>query len=414
MDASVLQFRMAKGRFNLSLVFGLAVSVALHMTVLVPMLLMAMTASKPSQQLRSELPPDDTPVSEEEPPREEPKLGIDEGTPSSVSWVGYEEYEEHLAQLAEMDQAAFTQEPSGAMGRQDDATPVEEVIEGSEPVELLREDAIEPIDDDAGEEHATEMTEAVEAAVEDEVVAPDEAESPMITDTDVVEGELEELAEAVEERSEREDDVAEAPAEVADDFSIEEPEPAEDADDMERRETSNEVEPEDIEAETETESEAESDIDSASSESAESQPEETDRPEQPQRDAPPGEARDGEEADKDSDPTSVIDVPRENWRLGRPLAARGVEIKPERPHFTLLQMMTSSPRNPIVGIRFNNRGRPAEALILRGTGDRAIDSSIVASLYRWRAEGQAIDNLDGEQTFDIQIRIVLVQRRDAD
>ena len=50
-----------------------------------------------------------------EPPEEDDsvKLGIEESTESTMTWIGYDEYEEHLAALAETEQAAFTSSPTG-------------------------------------------------------------------------------------------------------------------------------------------------------------------------------------------------------------------------------------------------------------------------------------------------------------
>src|SRR6185503_3485042 len=56
-----------------------------------------------------------------------------------------------------------------------------------------------------------------------------------------------------------------------------------------------------------------------------------------------GELRLGAQADKESDASSIVTVPRDQWRLGKPLAGRGIELKPRRPEFTDLMRITSAP-----------------------------------------------------------------------
>ena len=46
-----------------------------------------------------------------------------------------------------------------------------------------------------------------------------------------------------------------------------------------------------------------------------------------------------------------------------------------------------------------------------GSGDRTADSSIRSSLYRWRASGAPLKELEGEETIDVRIRILLNRRR---
>ena len=54
--------------------------------------------------------PEPPQAGEPSPPPEEDELrpGIEKGAPALATWIGYEEYKQHLAQLGETDQAAFT------------------------------------------------------------------------------------------------------------------------------------------------------------------------------------------------------------------------------------------------------------------------------------------------------------------
>jgi hypothetical protein len=366
---------MAARSSNLSLALGLALSIALHLMVLVPMLLMAMTTTKPLPSMQADLPPEEAASLDERSETPEPKLGMDAGTPSTITWIGYEEYKEHLAQRAEIEQAAFTRDPSGAMGDADDVAPD-------------RSDDASVVVDEVKIAEAADARERVFEEVETVMLPVPSLTLPTIDPS--------ELRESLVESAVEPDGVlpilSESDAVASD--SVEAVEVVEG-----ERETAS--------GEREIDAEKDEQVDAVETVDGDEAP-------SPSRDAPAGDVRDGEQAEKDADATGIIDVSRENWRLGRPLAARGVEIRPERPHFTLLQRATVAPRNPIVVIRFNRRGIPDQAAILRGSGNASIDAAILASLYRWRANGNAIDELGEKQTFDIEIRIVLVQHRYAD
>lgn len=110
-------------------------------------------------------------------------------------------------------------------------------------------------------------------------------------------------------------------------------------------------------------------------------------------------------ADLESDPTSIVEVPRVNWKTGRPLAAEGIILRPRRPSFTAHQTVTNAPRGLITVLVIDHRGRPVNVEVVRGTGSSSIDRSLVASLYRWRAAGEKIDALAKDQTLRITIHI---------
>jgi hypothetical protein len=115
----------------------------------------------------------------------------------------------------------------------------------------------------------------------------------------------------------------------------------------------------------------------------------------------------GAHSDRESDPSSIIDVPKEQWKEGKPLAARGLEIKPRKPDMPILTSLTAWPANPLCRISFDRAGVPARAVILQSTGDSRVDSAIEASLYRWRASGRQLDELRRGQTVDLTIRLLI-------
>jgi len=112
-----------------------------------------------------------------------------------------------------------------------------------------------------------------------------------------------------------------------------------------------------------------------------------------------------EPSELESDPTSIVEVPRENWKTGRPIAAEGIILRPRRPSFTAHQSVTNAPRGLTALLVIDHRGRPVDVEVISGTGSASIDRSLVASLYRWRAAGDKINALAEEGTFKITIHI---------
>ncbi len=119
----------------------------------------------------------------------------------------------------------------------------------------------------------------------------------------------------------------------------------------------------------------------------------------------------GARSDRESDPTSTVDVPREHWQLGKPLAAHGLELKPRRPDVTILTQLTAWPRNPTARITFDRTGVPTLAVLGEDTGDSRVDAAIVAALYRWRAAGKPLQQLGEGDTIDITIRLLINPER---
>ena len=60
----------------------------------------------------------------------------------------------------------------------------------------------------------------------------------------------------------------------------------------------------------------------------------------------------------------------------------------------------SIPRNARVSITFDNKGKVFEAKVIRSTTYAEWDAAIEASLYRWSAEGEAIDNAKPHVTIE--------------
>lgn len=118
----------------------------------------------------------------------------------------------------------------------------------------------------------------------------------------------------------------------------------------------------------------------------------------------------GARADKESPATSRKKPVRVH--PGRPVAAQGLEIKTVKPRFGLATSVLVVPRDPVVRITFNRRGRVIRAEFLKGrnTGSPDVDTPLLNAVYRWRATGKAIDDLpksDPDATVVIEMQILL-------
>ena len=329
---------MANDRSIIPLVLGFVASVFAHLAVIVPLLVAIMTASGwQSVRLETAFDTEDFKVPEQEPDQDdEIRLGIEARTPSSFTWIGYEEYQEHLAVLAEAEQAANS--PAAPAQHADPLN-----AESPEPPE---QDQSQPaIDARAAAAQLSKLLEILEFAASPTKSTNDQADTPITDRTGLQRAlaSLEGLLARAMERAREETKV------VATNPSAPKPNP-----------------------QTPTS---------------------------------------GNASEMESDPTSMLEVPLADIKLGKPIAGHGLQIKPRRPSFTTLTMLTAAPGNPLVEIRFPRSGRPVLAQILESSGDRRVDEAILNSLYRWRAQGKQLEALGEGKSIPIRLRIVLVKPR---
>lgn len=332
---------MQLDRSTLALLLGLVASMLLHATVLLPTLLSMMEPDESYRlQLRARFDPEDIEQRPEPPPEEErTRLGLDAENPSTMTWIGYEEYQEHLADLAETEQAAFTSSAAGT-------------AQPHRPGEDQR----------------------------DEQGVPQETATPQKTD---VLGELERQLEKL--------DVGPV---------------------IPKTEATDPAAP--MASDRKTLGEVLAALEPLIQPSPQKPSPDRDQPPQPvqKRAAASPEPPDvGAPADQESDPTSTVEVPFEDIKLGRPIAAHGLQLKPRKPRLTTLVRFTAAPINPLVEIRFRRDGRPARAAILRSSGDSRVDEAILNSLYRWRAAGKPLQALAKGKTIPVRIQIVVGRPR---
>lgn len=345
---------------------SLALSVGLHALVILPLLAATLTAAGPSGDgpLFEPAPKEDPPPAPEEP---EPPLGIDRSEAVTLNWIGYEEYAEHLAKLAETDQAAFIDDDAGGGGGtagestrpQGDAA-----ADGPAPAPPARETP--PASGGASPPGVPSMVPA--AAKTPDPASPVKA---IPGDDPTPAGD-----------PDRTDPAPPSPTPADADTPAEQPSPN----------PSENPQPETPPKAPATPPAAPKEGDPAPAAPG------------PPREAPP---KAGDAAEKESDAFSAIDVPPELWRQGKPLAMKGLEIQTRRPTLPLLTQLTTRPRHPVAELRFDRRGKVVQAQLLTSTGFAQVDGPILDALYNWRAKGEVLASLEENQVAIYRIRMVL-------
>ena len=131
-------------------------------------------------------------------------------------------------------------------------------------------------------------------------------------------------------------------------------------------------------------------------------------PSPPMPQTPPTEPQPVPPSDRESVATSTIEVPSATWRLGKPLAAEGLNLKTFRPQIPTLAAAAFRPTaHPLAKIVFLPDGRVDYATFLQGSGDRDLDEYLLDSLHQWRATGRRIDSIEGDERVTIQLRLLL-------
>jgi outer membrane biosynthesis protein TonB len=124
----------------------------------------------------------------------------------------------------------------------------------------------------------------------------------------------------------------------------------------------------------------------------------------------PGDTRadQGALSTRESDASSIIDVPMADWRNGKPLARRGIMLQTFRPRFNALNIIDGVRVNPIVELVVGRDGIPQHVVIARSSGNPGVNDAIRSSLYKWRASGKKISELAPGQTVTIRIKLILL------
>lgn len=374
---------MQRHRFQFGVWIGLGLSLLLHVTVIGPVLLAMMTQrAEATRLIHAQF--NEPALRSPDLAEEQVMLGAEDSTASTLTWIGYEDYQEHLAPKSEVEQAAFEDAPPSASSTTAlptevaQAAPMEHEPDPAphmqDPTETptLEEQPIEPLPTTEPEPvppSTLEQPQPAQAPEEPTVSEKPDINRPyLLTPWGLIA--LDEMLPNATPReegpilggAESPDPAAAKPAETVQPPATRPPQPT---------------------------------------------PPRTTTPAVETPATAPRMPKPGNESSKESDPTSVIDVPPAMWRSGRPLVGKGLEITPRKPEFTTVTLLTASPRNPVTTISFRRDGRVERARLLGGSGDERIDEALLNALYGWRASGKQIEDLKEGQTVDITLRLIL-------
>ena len=319
----------------ISIPFGSAIlcSILAHVGAVIVVITIINDASAESSDAR-EIHHEDPPPAPP-PPEQEISLGIEESKASTMTFIGYEDYEKHLARLSEVEQAAMREQVAGGAPP---ASPTPTQSKPETPPETSSQPKQQP-------EAASPPPRPVSTPAPEAPKSSQEPESSKTSEATPT------------------------------------PDP--------KPEPTPEPKPE-------------------TPPTPESPPTPEPKPTPPAPPAPPAPPEPGTPADKDSDASSVVDVPQNLWRQGKPLAAQGLDLKTKRPNIPTVTWLTMRPSfHPVVEIQFMNNGIPASAKVLKSSGDVELDGYINDSLYRWRASGKRLKELQGEETVTIRLKLLL-------
>ncbi|MEQ8769600.1 MAG: hypothetical protein RIB60_03715 [Phycisphaerales bacterium] len=142
----------------------------------------------------------------------------------------------------------------------------------------------------------------------------------------------------------------------------------------------------------------------------------------------PGDAP-GRPSERESDATAKIaTVDVEKWTS--PVVGQGIEIRPVRPRWPTHFMLGRLPRPALIEITFHRpKDRPGGAdgpavvklaefarierpdgtFEIRSSGDAAVDSIVLNTIYQWTATGAQIDELEEGKTLTVRVRLFSVR-----
>ena len=323
------------------------------------------------------------------PPPDEVKLGIEESDASTLTWVGYEQYLEHMARLADVEQAQFTISGAADGGGGQPEPPAQQQPE-SVPQQV-------PV------EQPTDATPTEQPAPP--AVAPAPVEAPLQPDS-------------------------EAPV------TTEQPQPTEIPSPTPKPTPTPQPNP-NKDAEPQPETPAAKPVEKTSP-----QPPKPPTPAQPTQPTPnggdaapqPGPPSDtpGPQAvgaddrppnpdasDRESDATATVELAIK--RLGRPVAAQGLRVRTHRPRLTAFQELQFRQIALVAKIDFDSRGKPRRVFIGKPdprpghtgrmrwfpgpAGLTKIEEIVQTSLFRWSATGKSLKELGPDDTVPIIFRL---------
>ncbi len=103
-----------------------------------------------------------------------------------------------------------------------------------------------------------------------------------------------------------------------------------------------------------------------------------------------------------------------------PIVGKGLEIKTVHPRYPTAVRLSALPKNPVVVILFDAKGKVSKAEFLRdgrkvySSGSPGVDGPLLNAIYQWRAKGKQIDALDVDDPkslVEVTIKIVYQKER---
>jgi len=301
------------------------------------------------------------------------ELGEPESDATSITWIGYTEYEEHLAQKAETEQALSTLATSSSAPTRE---PGLDAPASSQPVPAAQPVAI-PV--------------AQLMPAEDQSAPPAGSTVPVLTNVpETREFAEQDIAVAFAEEFDLQEQIGPLPSEIHESNEVPDDELAP-------------AEPEDA-AEAPAEQQPAEPTDGADAEIPEMlMPALAPSPDA-NKTAGTGGGNEG-----NSDPgvsklePSAVPSDREAmataikhselYKPGKPLASSGLRIRTVRPDLSHYNTLFAAYTDPVARIFFARDGHVIDVVFLRDTGHADVDRNTLDALYQWRAEGELLGTL---------------------
>ncbi len=116
----------------------------------------------------------------------------------------------------------------------------------------------------------------------------------------------------------------------------------------------------------------------------------------------------GLQSDRESDAFSTAVG---EYRAGKVVAGKGIEIRPTRPKFGLLARTLALPAPPRVEVVFGRNGAVKRARIVRSSGySTEIDEPIINAVYEWTASGKALAELPPNPSAEMRLNLTVYLR----
>ena len=339
------------------LMVGFAASLLINALIVIPI----MTGESEADLIR--LDSTKTPIFEPDlPDPDDVKLGIEESEASTLTWIGYKEYREHMAKLADLEQAQFTV-GGGAQGGGGNPQPVSQ----PSPEQVAEQPTPE-------QPETTPKPQPEAAPPQPPLPEVPDPTLPKVSQTDA-EQEADEPSETKSEEPPHEQPVAE-PSPPTPPKTQPQPNPAQPQ--------------------------------SGDAAPTPGQPDRSVGPASPGADDLPPVPN---PTDRESD--AAAKVPVNIKRPGGPVAAQGLEVRTRRPKLTPFQEMQFGRIAIVARIEFERSGKPRRISLGRqhpktkkmiwtsATKATGFESVVVNALFQWRASGKQLQELSEDQTIPI-------------